>query len=175
MAKLTGQWKRTAKGKLILCRRRFWFFFMKFESFQNHTNRLHGKLNKQAAAMQKTYDALLALKKTGSQIHRDIDESRESDQDVTPPAIHEFPLFKWSIADVPTPPDEWSHFEKALRMEGDMNALPLIKGLKVEGMRADEGAKDWQDNYKQESVGATSTPIPAYGNKGKGNQKQRNN
>lgn len=182
MAKCMGQWKQLANKDLILCRRRFFFFFTKFESYKNHLRRKEIKLNKQAAALQKTYDEMQDLILKGNEILYEIDEtSGETDPFVTAPAKHEFPLLRWSISDVPPVPDHWTQFENALKGGSGMaGGLPEISGVvytkatKTDFMGLDEGKKDYHDDFKQESVGATATDIKSYNKQQQGKKRPNN-
>ncbi len=186
MSKCTGQWEQLANKDLILCRRRLWYFYPKFESFKNHLHRIEIKMNKKAKELQELYDEHAGLVLQGNEILAEIDATEgQSNPYVTAPALHEFPFFRWSIRDVSKPPDNWSHFEVALKSgsDGGMAALAQIKGAnsgkeKGHTFMADDGPKDWHEDFKQEETGNVSTPVKNYRDKqgkGKGGNRQANN
>ncbi len=184
MAQCTGQWQQLANNKLVLCRRRLWYFFVKFESFHNYLHRLEKKMNKQAAALQKTYNEHRDMVDFGNQILHEIDNTEgQAKSYVTAPAKHEFPLLRWSIPDIPKPMDDWSYLEPGLKTGeggGLAGELAQIKGLRMGSpaqkrfMENIDEPKEYNESFSQEEGGEVSTPIhkynPNHGGKGKGRQ-----
>lgn len=181
MSKCMGQWEQLANKDLILCRRRLWMFYPKFESFKNHLHRIEIKMNKKAKELQELYDEHAGLILQGNEILAEIDDTEgQSNPYVTAPAQHEFPFLRWSIRDVSKPPDHWSHFEVALKSgsDGGMAALAQIKGANSgkssqHTFMAGDEKKDWHEDFKHEETGNVSIPVRNYKDKQSGSKKGR--
>lgn len=165
--KMTAKWKLLGNGKLVLCRRRLWLWFAKFESYNNHLYKVEKKLNKKRKEIQIEYDKYAKLQKKKNEIMREIDQGGSDDMEGHV-IQHEMPLFNlFGIRDMERPDDDWTDMESVLdrNINGIADSLAAISGVKY-GSKSQEkffsSKKEYNDDFEQETVGAASTEVKDY-------------